>query len=1197
MATTIKRLCGLMMPLIGTFTLAIQPAFTQTAATARVAKNTPPALATGRATLASHFDSTQMLRLTIGLKPPHMDEEEQFLQNLQDRNSPEFRHFLTADEWNARFAPSPEDEQAVVDWLQAQGLSVTQRWPNRLTVDVEGRAAVVEKAFSVTINNYQVNGVSHFSNDRDPVIPAALSQIVLSVGGMDNMQVLHPASKSLNHNIQNPIYVAGAVNAKGGSATRSGNTKALEAAQALASGKDVTPNLTNGVLGPPDLFTSGAYDFYALYNQGHCCNPLGNSGGSPVQTSIAIATAYQFDLNDINNFVNQYGLAYHLFWNFIDGTPTCCNDETTLDTEYSTAMSNSFGGYGNTSSVTVFEGANAHQSTFQDVYQTILNDNNTRVFSTSWGSCENDTADSQIAADHNIFNQMVGEGWSLTAAAGDSGAYCDGTNLSPGYPASDPDMVAAGGTVLSLSSTDAYQSETGWSGSTGGCSDYFAAPSFQASPYPASVCGSGHRSVPDISLNAGASQALYFNGTFYTVTGTSIVAPELAGFFAQENAYLLYMSTIIGSTGCWEGGSCYPLGNPNYSIYWSGANNAPHFPFYDITTGGNGYGAVPGFDLVTGWGSFNALQLARAMNWFIAADYGAPAITFSGPTTGHWYNTNQTVSYSIADTTADSHHANGVSGNSAAWDGLYSDFSREATPGYGNSFYLGPYYANSTSGSFSLSSAGQGCHTLYVQAWDNSGEASGVRTYGSVCYDTVPPVTSASLNGTFAGSQYDGPVQVTLSRTDVGSGVAATYYEVDGGGFSLYSSPFTVSSVGAHTVYFYSYDVAGNVESLKSISFTIRTVGAGALYFVPVTPCRVADTRNPVGPFGGPELGGGITRNFVVPSSACGIPSNAASYSLNFTVLPNAHLGYLTAWPAGQTQPGVSTLNSDGRVKANAAIVPAGTGGAISLYASDPTQVIIDIDGYFVEAGSSTAGLAFYTVTPCRLVDTRKAPSSLGGPFLTGKSSRQFPLLSGSCGIPNSAVAYSLNYTALPHQSLSYLTTWPSGQTQPVVSTLNAPTGTTTANAAIVPAGTGGNVSVYVSNDSDLLIDVNGYFAAPSSTGLSLYPVTPCRALDTRNSGGQFSGDIAVNIVGSGCNIPSRAQAYVLNATVVPPAALTYLTLWPNGQTQPAVSTLNAPDGAITSNMALVPTTNGLINAYASNATQLILDISSYFAQ
>ena len=75
------------------------------------------------------------------------------------------------------------------------------------------------------------------------------------------------------------------------------------------------------------------------------------------------------------------------------------------------------------------------------------------------------------------------------------------------------------------------------------------------------------------------------------------------------------------------------------------------------------------------------------------------------------------------------------------------------------------------------------------------------------------------------------------------------------------------------------------------------------------------------------------------------------------------------------------------------------------------------------------------------------------------------------------------------------------------------------------------------------------------------------------------------------------APAYVLSATVVPPSALGFLTLWPQAQTQPLVSTLNAIDGAVTSNLAIVPATTGSSSAFASNATHLVLDIFGYFGQ
>ena len=184
---------------------------------------------------------------------------------------------------------------------------------------------------------------------------------------------------------------------------------------------------------------------------------------------------------------------------------------------------------------------------------------------------------------------------------------------------------------------------------------------------------------------------------------------------------------------------------------------------------------------------------------------------------------------------------------------------------------------------------------------------------------------------------------------------------------------------------------------------------------------------------------------------------------------------------------------------------------------------------------------------------------------------------------------------------LPYLEVWPTGnQPQHPVSALNNPTGTYVANAAIVAAGADGAITAYASNDTDLAIDIDGYFASSGANGLSLYPTAPCRVFDSRNVGnGQpFTGtlDPPVDVANSVCAPPSTVGAYVFNATVVPSPSLSYLTLWPDSEGQPVVSTLNAADGWVTSNMAIVPNVNGKIDAYAAGITQLVLDISSYFA-
>jgi hypothetical protein len=429
----------------------------------------------------------------------------------------------------------------------------------------------------------------------------------------------------------------------------------------------------------------------------------------------------------------------------------------------------------------------------------------------------------------------------------------------------------------------------------------------------------------------------------------------------------------------------------------------------------------------------------------------------------------------------------------------------------------------------------------------------------------------------------------------LGSSFGAT-----GGQINIASATLT----GTYTVLVGTGDAAGTGTGTYRITSSHGGVGVNAgLRFVPVTPCRVADTRLANGPFGGPVMAANSTRTFNIPASACGIPATAQAYALNVTVVPTmGPLGYLTIWPAGQPQPFVSTLNSyDGRVKANAAIVAAGTNGGVSVYVIDESQVILDINGYFAPPASAPNGLVFYPLSPCRVMDTRLPNAPLGGPILAARASRTVPMLSSSCALPNTAVAYSVNMTVVPTSALEYLTTWPTGIAQPFVSTLNDPTGTVVANAAIVPAGAGGSIDIFVTEQTHLIIDVNGYFAPPGNGGLQFYAVTPCRVLDTRNPPGPFGapslyGYRDFNVAAWSCVTSSAVQAYSMNATVVPTGFLGYLTLWPTGLTQPYVSTLNSYDASVVSNAAIVPATSGSISAYSTDTTELILDLNGFFA-
>ena len=120
--------------------------------------------------------------------------------------------------------------------------------------------------------------------------------------------------------------------------------------------------------------------------------------------------------------------------------------------------------------------------------------------------------------------------------------------------------------------------------------------------------------------------------------------------------------------------------------------------------------------------------------------------------------------------------------------------------------------------------------------------------------------------------------------------------------------------------------------------------------FNTLTPCRVADTRNPAGPYGGPALSAGANRTFVI-GGQCGIPSNAGAVAFNFTVTQPTGLGDVRIFPAGGTLPLVSTLNwSPGQTRANNAVISLGASGDITVHvdqASGTVHFIIDVNGYF----------------------------------------------------------------------------------------------------------------------------------------------------------------------------------------------------------------------------------------------------------
>jgi hypothetical protein len=152
-------------------------------------------------------------------------------------------------------------------------------------------------------------------------------------------------------------------------------------------------------------------------------------------------------------------------------------------------------------------------------------------------------------------------------------------------------------------------------------------------------------------------------------------------------------------------------------------------------------------------------------------------------------------------------------------------------------------------------------------------------------------------------------------------------------------------------------ETSGNAAEVTPLAQT----PVNSLVFVGMTPCRLVDTRSAAGftgAFGPPSLVAGATRSFPLQASTtCSVPSIAQAYSLNITVVPPGYLGFLTIWPYGAARPSASTLNDYlGTVVANAAVVPAGndTSGSVDVFVNDPTDLIIDINGYYAPQSGIT---------------------------------------------------------------------------------------------------------------------------------------------------------------------------------------------------------------------------------------------------
>jgi len=191
------------------------------------------------------------------------------------------------------------------------------------------------------------------------------------------------------------------------------------------------------------------------------------------------------------------------------------------------------------------------------------------------------------------------------------------------------------------------------------------------------------------------------------------------------------------------------------------------------------------------------------------------------------------------------------------------------------------------------------------------------------------------------------------------------------------------------------------------------------------------------------------------------------------------------------------------------------------------------------KVASSLGPLAtFVAMTPCRVVDTRvnTNPYPFGPPAFAAGEIRIITMTSSAtCTIPAGAVAYSVNIAVVPippESPMRWLTAWDTGSPQPSASTLNDKAGLITSNSAVVPAGTGGSINIFTTDATDVVIDINGYYAPPSDMYGNTAVGTLALQNNTTGSGNTASGGQALysNTTGNS-NTASGGDALVANTT------------------------------------------------------------------
>ncbi|HEV7672671.1 MAG TPA: zinc-dependent metalloprotease family protein [Thermoanaerobaculia bacterium] len=248
------------------------------------------------------------------------------------------------------------------------------------------------------------------------------------------------------------------------------------------------------------------------------------------------------------------------------------------------------------------------------------------------------------------------------------------------------------------------------------------------------------------------------------------------------------------------------------------------------------------------------------------------------------------------------------------------------------------------------------------------------------------------------------------------------------------------------------------IPNLPTSQARMRITCVGNVFF------DISNVNFTIGPPGGP----GPTLDSILPTS--GPTAGGTPVVLTGTGFVNGATVLFGAVPSGSV-----TFNS---ATSLTAVAPAQGAGTVSVTVTNPdTQSAVLPAAYTYIAPV----FAFYSLTPCRLIDTRNPNGPTGGPALVGGTIRSFPV-AGNCGVPADAIAVAVNVTVVAPSTSGNLALFPTGITPPLVSTINFSGGQVRANNAILslngspPGNLDVQTNLITAGGSDFVLDVTGYF-------------------------------------------------------------------------------------------------------------------------